>query len=149
MKFLIFTIVLFFSPTVFAMKAACGSDASNLKKADIVFVGTVTKRKNIKEISGSSICRTAEKKPICGSKIATFNVDYVIKGKYSKTVKVSAGDACYCVSPYLNEGTRYILFGYKSKNNSTLIQSMANCASKPYNEKRVLKLKQLVKNKKI
>ena len=120
-----------FSANSFASQVICDSVESYFETADIVFVGTVIERVNIEE-SNDGICWTAARGENCGSKVATFQVDQLLKGTKSNITKVYAGDGCYCVNPYLEMGGKYVVFGVKGDNGS--YRSMNVCATRPFSE---------------
>ncbi|MEQ5835762.1 hypothetical protein [Marinobacter sp. NFXS9] len=135
MKYLIPVFVLLFSISTQAMEVSCNDAKFYLKHADIVFVGTVIDRKSIKNKAG--ICWTAEQGKQCGSKVATFKIEELIKGNEANITTVFAGDGCYCVDPYLESGERYIVFATNSGDKAAY-NSMNGCATQPY-EQEVLK----------
>lgn len=117
------------------MEVSCESEEAYYAAADIVFEGIVTKRQNIDDQSENSLCWSKERGSQCGSKIATFRVERVIKGVLSPddAPTVYAGDGCYCVDPYLDNGLRYVVYakidGVKSD-----FRSLNGCATRQINE---------------
>jgi hypothetical protein len=128
------TSILFFlvSANSFASQVACDSVESYFETADVVFVGKVIERKNIEE-SNDGICWTAAQGENCGSKVATFQVNELLKGKESNITTVYAGDGCYCVNPYLKTGNEYVVFGITS-GDKAVYKSMNACATSPLSE---------------
>ncbi|AFM32724.1 MULTISPECIES: hypothetical protein [Pseudomonadaceae] len=137
-KYLFPVFVLLFSINTQAMEVSCNDTKFYLKHADIVFVGSVIDRKPIKEKAG--ICWTVEQGKQCGSKVATFEIDEVVKGDEANITTVFAGDGCYCVDPYLESGQRYIVFATNSGEKAAY-NSMNGCATQPYQEEILKEIK--------
>ncbi|WP_345421947.1 hypothetical protein [Halioxenophilus aromaticivorans] len=95
-------------------------------------------RKPIKEEAG--ICWTTEHGKQCGSKVATFKIEELIKGNEENIITVFAGDGCYCVDPYLESGQRYIVFATNSGDKAAY-NSMNACATQPYHEEILKEIK--------
>ncbi|WP_237067925.1 hypothetical protein [Microbulbifer guangxiensis] len=121
---------LFLSFSLRAMEISCESDSEYYAKSDIVFYGQVIDRVAVVEDDDESICWTQSSGPKCGSKIATFKISEILKGAPTDSVKVMAGDGCYCVSPYLEMGESYVVFAKFNKHYDSVF-SLNGCATRP------------------
>ena len=125
--------LLSFRPAL-AMQVVCDSPEVNFTKADVVFVGTVKKREVLEEENPSGLCWTQEQGKKCGAKVVSIEMEEALKGEFQETVSVKAGDGCYCVDPYLDEGIKYIIFGMKTENSGEF-DSMNACATAIYDKR--------------
>lgn len=133
--FLMFFLFLY-SASAFSMQVKCDSPENFFNNADVVFVGTVIDRVPLEQNDSDSLCWTTEQGSKCGPKKATFTVEKMLKGNHQHDDKlaITAGDACYCVSPYLNKGEKYLVFGLKTDKENQF-SSMNACATTLFDER--------------
>ena len=139
MKFIIFLVLALISMKALAMEVSCNSDEIYFKISDIVFVGTVIRKKPIKNET-NGVCWTIEQGEQCGSKIATFEVEETLKGNASNITSIFASDGCYCVSPYFDIGEKYIVFA-QADGSRAAYSSLNTCATQVHKESRLNQLR--------
>jgi hypothetical protein len=97
------------------------------QSAKIAFIGTVTAVAESDYKPWSGCWEHSAQRPHCGGKLVTFEITEQLRGDISKTAKVLAEDARYCLGPYWKTGAAYVVVGLPVAEQTAQIVAANQC----------------------
>lgn len=86
------------------------------QSAEIAFVGRVT-AVGESSYKPNRLCRErSDRNTQCGGKLVTLEVSERLRGTVPSSVTIVAEDACYCLGPYWDKGSQYLVVARTDQN---------------------------------